>query len=95
MNRGYVILALSAALLCQSSRAEERLKLDKTTILGNGELPRVTFVVPWRDVPNHIPEMQLAPAAHPLATPLDKELYSRQAEYQKQLKERKSAGKAQ
>ena len=95
MNRGYVILALSAALLCQSSRAEERLKLDKTTILGNGELPRVTFVVPWRDVPNKIPEMQLAPAAHPLAAPLDKELYGRQTEYQKQLKEHKSAGKAQ
>lgn len=95
MNRGYVILALSAALLCQASRAEERLKLDKTTILGNGELPRVTFVVPWRDVPNNIPELQLTPAAHPPATPLDKELYNRQAEYQKQLKERQSAGKTQ
>jgi len=95
MKRGYVILALSAVLYCQSSYAEERLKLDKTTILGNGELPRVTFVVPWRDTPNNIPDWQLTPAAHPLAVPLDNDLYRRQVDYQRQLKDRKAAGKPQ
>jgi hypothetical protein len=95
MKRGYVVLALCAALQWQSSHGEERLKLDKTTILGNGELPRVTFVVPWRDAPNNVPDWRLDPAAHPVAVPLDSELYRRQVEYQSQLKERSAAGKPQ
>ena len=85
MNRIHLILLLGMAMCCQVAQAEERLKLDKTTILGNGELPKVTFVVPWRDVLSPIPEWVPSPAARPLTKPLDRELYQRQVDYLRQL----------
>jgi hypothetical protein len=88
MNRIYLSMTLCIALHCPYSQAEERLKLDKTTILGIGELPKVTFVVPWRDAPADIPEWELSPAARPLAIPLDSELYHRQVQYTRQIKKR-------
>lgn len=89
MNRVFLALILGMVFCGQAAGAEERLKLDKTTILGNGELPKVTFVVPWRDVPGTIPESKLSPEAHPHATPLDHDLYQLQIEYLRQLKQRK------
>ena len=86
MNRIHLILLLGMALCCQVAQAEERLKLDKTTILGNGELPKVTFVVPWRDAPSAIPEMNPSPAARTPATPMDRDVYRRQVEYLRQVK---------
>jgi hypothetical protein len=85
MSRVYMILILGLALSCRYAAAEERLKLDKTTILGNGELPKVTFVVPWRDVPSAIPAWVASPVARPLTKPLDRELYQRQVDYLRQL----------
>ena len=87
MNRVNLILLLWIALCCQLAHAEERLKLDKTTILGNGELPKVTFVVPWRDAPSAIPEMNPSPAmrTRPLATPMDRDVYRRHVEYLRQV----------
>lgn len=85
MNRALLIAALGIALSGGLAQAEERLQLDKTTILGNRELPRVTFVVPWRDVPGDIPAWQPSPPLQPFVTPLDRELYHRQLDYLRQL----------
>jgi hypothetical protein len=92
MKRIYLIPLLGMALCCHSAGAEDRLQLDKTTILGTGELPKVTFVVPWRDAPSAIPEWKPSPAAHPRATPLDHDVYQRQLEYLKQLRQNKRDG---
>ena len=92
MKRIYLIPLLGMALYCHSAGADERLKLDKTTILGSGELPKVTFVVPWRDAPSTIPEWKLSPAASPRATPLDRDVYQRQLDNLKQLRQNKRDG---
>jgi hypothetical protein len=86
MNRAPLILVLAVTFCSGLVQADERLLLDKTTILGNRELPKVTFVVPWRDVPSDIPGWQPSPLAHPFAMPLDVELYHRQLDYSRQLK---------
>ena len=85
MKRIYPLLVLCFTLHSQYADAEERLQLDKTTILGNRELPKVTFVVPWRDAAADIPGWQAAPTARPLSTPLDGELLRRQVNYSKQF----------
>ena len=92
MRRITLIPLLSIVLCCHATGAEERLKLNKTTILGTGELPKVTFVVPWRDAPGALPEWKPSPAAHPRATPLDHDVYQRQLEYLKQLHQNKHDG---
>lgn len=88
MKYRYLIPFALVALHCGLAQAEDRLKLDKTTILGNRELPKVTFVVPWREVPSDIPAWQPYPVARPFFTPLDTELYQRQIDYLKQVSQR-------
>ena len=94
MKRLYTILMLGITLYGHAAGAEERLQLDKTTILGNRELPKVTFVVPWADAAADIPAWQLAPTVRPAAAPLDDELYRRQVEYLKQIDGGKNEDKA-
>ena len=87
MNRVYLILILVITLCCQSALADEHLKLNKTTILGNGELPKVTFVIPWRDAPSAIPEWIPSPTAQMPTTTLDSELFHLLIDYVKQIKQ--------
>lgn len=94
MNRVYPILILIITLCCQSAFAEERLKLNKTTILGNGELPKVTFVIPWRDAPSTIPEWMPSPTAQMPTTPLDSEIYHLQIDYLRQIKQHRVSNSA-
>ncbi len=39
----FVLMLVSGQLL-----AEERIKLDDTSIVGSRELPKVTYIVPWK-----------------------------------------------
>ena len=40
---------LAAALLATGAvRAEDRADLDRTQIIGNRELPKVLYIVPWK-----------------------------------------------
>ena len=89
MNRNYVTMIMVATLCSHYAWGEERLQLNKTTILGNGELPRVTFVVPWRDIPSKVPESHLSPADRPHPSPLDRDLYQRRLDYLRQIKQRR------
>ena len=48
MNRLlFVILLLS---IVASANAEDEIELRTTTIKGNKELPKILYVVPWKDV---------------------------------------------
>lgn len=84
MNRRMPVIALLLAVHALRATAEERLQLDKTTILGNRELPRVTFVVPWADAAADIPALSVKPEARPIAVPLDQESYRRRLDYMRQ-----------
>ena len=45
-------LVLSILILCLPTglQAEDRIELKTTIIKGNKELPRVLYIVPWKDV---------------------------------------------
>jgi hypothetical protein len=56
-------LALGAALAPAASRAQEaapaaRVELDETVISGNQELPKVLYILPWRE-PEGLPQIDL------------------------------------
>ena len=45
-------IKLLLLLLCLHtySYAEDRIELEVTTIKGNKELPRILYIVPWKDI---------------------------------------------
>lgn len=47
----YYVLFLMAVTASMGAYAEERLDLEGATIVGNRELPKVLYVVPWK-LPN-------------------------------------------
>ena len=44
------LLLISVILLSTASYAEDTIELRTTTIKGNKELPKILYVVPWKDI---------------------------------------------
>jgi len=75
-----------APTVSAAQRPPDRLDLDPTLIRGNQELPRVLYIVPWKD-----PGLA-EPAGRPLNSlvdealaPVDREVFRRQMRYFDQL----------
>jgi hypothetical protein len=53
-------LLISAPLMAQEAAESPRgvIRLDETVISGNQELPKVLYILPWRD-PSGLPEIEL------------------------------------
>lgn len=64
MNHRAILSGVLALLTLQSGAviAEETpsgvIRLDETVISGNQELPKVLYILPWRD-PNGLPDIEL------------------------------------
>jgi hypothetical protein len=69
-----------------AGRAQDRLELDPTAIRGNQELPKVLYIVPWKDPglaePGGPPVGSLIDEA---LAPVDREVFRRQTRYFEQL----------
>ena len=89
-----VILLLCLALLIAPAlmAAQDRLDLNETTILGNRELPKVTYVIPWRDITVEAPDWQVVRTIGEEPAPLDREVFRRYVEYLESLKDKKVQG---
>lgn len=62
--------------------AEERLEMEGTAIIGNQELPKVLYIVPWKqsELPG-LDEPPLQSLINEALTPLDREVFRRQVIY--------------
>ena len=84
-----VISALMVRMCLTSfARAEETepLALDRTSIRGNEELPKVLTIVPWKDA--SLSEIDSRPAdrlVDDALAPVDREVFLRQQRYFEQL----------
>ncbi|MFT5398456.1 MAG: hypothetical protein ACI9LO_000226 [Planctomycetota bacterium] len=43
-----IIAAIAAPLMVFPGQAQERLNLEGTVIIGNQELPKILYIVPWK-----------------------------------------------
>ena len=76
------LLVAVGASFTNPAIGEERLELDGMAVIGNRELPKALFIVPWKD-----PEHALAPD-RPINTlldealqPVDPEVFQRKLQY--------------
>jgi hypothetical protein len=65
---------------------EDRLELDITSIRGNQELPRVMYIVPWKDpAMGNLVGKPVNSLVDEVLTPVDRDVFRRQTMYFEQL----------
>ncbi len=74
---GLLLLALPALTL-----AETRIEMQGTAVIGNRELPKILYIVPWKK--SGLPEMRRPPIEsliNDVLAPLDREEFRREIYY--------------
>jgi len=74
-------LLVSLLLGSQWVLAEQRIQLQ-SSIIGNKELPTVTYLVPWKAAnPSELPEVPLRSVLDQELLPLERELFRRELNF--------------
>ena len=72
--------------LIQSASAEDRIKLDDTSIKGSRELPKVLYIVPWKSA--RLGTLSVSAGSKSFDTEmeaLDRDIFRRQVQYYEML----------
>ena len=73
---------VATALGTTSAFAQDRADLDKTQIIGNRELPKVLYIVPWkRPLPGDLVGRPPASVIDEALAPIDRDVFRRQVRY--------------
>ncbi len=74
-----------------SAPAGDRAEMDRTQIIGNRELPKVLYIVPWKKPVSGAMERPVKSILDEVFAPLDREVLRRQVRYESQVR---TAGEA-
>ncbi len=75
--------------------AQDRADIDRTQIIGNRELPKVLYIVPWKKpLPGTLSGRPVASVLDEALAPLDREVLKRQIDYHAQATARPAAAPA-
>ena len=78
----FTIMMLSA----MSSFAEQRMEMDGTAIIGNKELPKVLYIVPWKSSePIALSTPEFNSVLDESFQPIDRASFKREIEFHQQL----------
>ena len=87
--------ALAAAVLAVAVlpaapvRAQDRADIDRTQIIGNRELPKVLYIVPWKKpVPGDLSGRPPVSVLDEALAPVDRDVFRRQVDYDAQAQAR-------
>jgi hypothetical protein len=83
------LLALAGAAMATAALADDRADVDRTQIIGNRELPKVLYIVPWKKpVPGELAGRPVASVVDEALAPVDRDVFRRQLQYDAQLQAR-------
>lgn len=77
-----VMMSLFLTPALSEVRAEDRIELEGTAIFGNQELPKVLYIVPWKD--SELPQLNEPPLESLIdeaLSPIDRSEFRRQVIY--------------
>ena len=76
-------LAAAIALVsCASALAQDRADIDRTQIIGNRELPKVLYIVPWKKpIAGDLSGRPLVSVLDEALAPVDRDVFRRQVQY--------------
>lgn len=88
MKKTFIILTIAIYTLFMqgAAHAEESLEMDGTTIIGNRELPKVLYIMPWKKAePGELVEQPINSIFDEVFEPVDREVLRRKLDYYKLL----------
>jgi hypothetical protein len=95
MTRLAAPLALACTLAAGSAFAQDRAEIDPTQIIGNRELPKVLYIVPWkRPLPGDLAGRPPASVVDEALAPIDRDVFRRQVRYDALEQQRAAAAAA-
>jgi hypothetical protein len=75
-------LPLLLLALAPAARAEDKAAIDRTQIIGNRELPKVIYIVPWKKpLPGDLGSRPLDSVIDEALAPVDRDVFRRQVRY--------------
>jgi hypothetical protein len=82
MKKLAMMLAVVAATGAGAAFAEDRADIDKTNIIGNRELPKVLYIVPWKKpLPEDLSPRPMVSVLDEALAPIDRDVFRRQVRY--------------
>jgi hypothetical protein len=89
MNMTRTIAALAALAVSCGALAQDKADLDRTQIIGNRELPKVLYIVPWKKpLPGDLSGRPLVSVLDEAMAPVDRDVFRRQVSYDAQAQAR-------
>ena len=75
--------------LVAGATAQDRADIDRTQIIGNRELPKVLYIVPWKKpLPGQLSGRPVKSVLDEALAPVDREVFRRQVVYNTQVQAR-------
>ena len=88
------LAAVACIAVTTSALAQDRAEIDTAKIVGNRELPKVLYIVPWKKpVPGQLTGKPVASVLDEVLAPVDREVFRRQVAYQAQAQTQAAAPK--
>ena len=77
-----VALAAIVAAFASPSFGQDRADIDRTQIIGNRELPKVLYIVPWKKpLPGDLSGRPVVSVLDEALAPVDRDVFRRQVQY--------------
>ena len=82
-----VVLAVAlTAAACGAAIAQDRADIDRSQIIGNRELPKVLYIVPWKKpLPGDLSGRPVVSVLDEALAAVDRDVFRRQLRYDAQL----------
>jgi hypothetical protein len=85
-------MAIAGSVLAVGASAQDRAEIDRTQIIGNRELPKVLYIVPWKKpAPGDLPNRPLESVLDEALAPVDRDVFRRQVRYDGLIRSQSSA----
>jgi len=81
LHPGYLV-TIALALAAAPAFAQDRADIDRTQIIGNRELPKVLYIVPWKKpLPGDLSGRPVTSVLDEALAPVDRDVFRRQVQY--------------
>jgi hypothetical protein len=85
-------LGVVLALAVSPAAAQDRADIDRTQIIGNRELPKVLYIVPWKKpIQGDLAGRPTVSLLDEVLGPVDRDVFRRQVSYDAQIQPRAAA----